>query len=93
MVPGFVIVWAFIAGDDLGGADEFVVGNGPDDGKTQSSLSEPIIGKLAKIEGAIEGCTGELKFCVFLVRLEKDVNILLKTLSTVLIGPTSCRTR
>lgn len=79
MVTGFVVVgWVFTAGDGFGGAEEqlIVARNGADGGRGQSSLSRPIIGKLAKVDGAIaEGCTGELKFCVFLVRLEKDLNI------------------
>lgn len=62
VTEGFVVGWVFVAGDDLEGAEEFTVGNDPDDGKGQSSLSEPIIGKLAKVDGTTDGCTGELKF-------------------------------
>lgn len=51
--------------DNFEGAVELIVRNVPGDVKGQSSLSEPIIGKLAKVDGATEDCTGELKFRVF----------------------------
>lgn len=65
----FIIVVLFVH-DDLEGI-EFVTGNDPVDVKGQSSLSEPIIGKLANTECVTDGCTGELKFCVFLISLKR----------------------
>lgn len=67
VTEGFIIVVLLIH-DDL---EEFVTGNDPVDVKGQSSLSEPIIGKLANTECATDGCTGELKFCVFLISLKR----------------------
>lgn len=69
VIGGFIIV--LFVHDDLEGIQFVTVENDPVDVKGQSSLSEPIIGKLANAECAADGCTGELKFCVFLISLKK----------------------
>ena len=77
MTEAFTLGRVLVMDDDLEGAVELIVGNVPDDIKGQSSLSEPIIGKLAKADDAPEDCTGELKFRVF-SKITKNLNIFLR---------------
>lgn len=75
MEAGFVLGTTTGGGDILTGADEYEGIIGVDN--TKSSISEPIIGKLAKVDCVFDDCAGEqlksnikyLKYCAGFINI------------------------